>query len=74
MLAALLSGSYGFFHLLGWREHVSSVYATAAPHAGKVVMGLAYAAAYFGFVLAVPILTLAAGIFAVLSRALPGSR
>ena len=74
VLAAILAALYGLFHLLGWREHVSSVYATAAPDGGKVVMGLAYAAAYFGFVLAAPILALAAGIFALLGRILAGSR
>jgi transcription initiation factor TFIIIB Brf1 subunit/transcription initiation factor TFIIB len=71
VLAAILSALYGLFHLLGWREHVSSVYATAGLDAGKVAMGFAYAAAYFASVLCVPVLVLAAGIFAVLRRILP---
>jgi hypothetical protein len=69
-LAALVAAAYGVVHALGWREHVSVVFATSGGGGGQMVMGLLYVAGYFGFVLLVPVLVPAAGVFALLSRLL----
>lgn len=66
--AALLVGVYTLFHVLGWREHVSAVYATSGARTGPAVAGVLYALSYFGVVLVAPILAVAAGILAMLQR------
>ena len=67
-IAAFIAMLYGIGHVLGWREHVSSVFATSAGPISHIVMGLLYAIAYFGFVLVAPWLVLAAILFVILSR------
>ena len=73
-VAACIAMTYGAGHVLGWREYVSSVFATSAGPSSHIVMGLLYAIAYFGFVLVAPVLVLAAVIFALLSRLFAGIR
>ncbi|HUX02895.1 MAG: hypothetical protein WBD63_11515 [Phycisphaerae bacterium] len=67
-VAAFIAMAYGVGHVLGWREYVSSVFATSAGSSSHIIMGLLYAIAYFGFVLVAPLLVLAAALFAILSR------
>src|SRR5687768_6840370 len=65
-------------HLAGLREHTTFISGTSASEANGVassaVLGMIYLVSYFGFVLGVPILTLAAGIFAGLSAVTNGFR
>jgi hypothetical protein len=66
-VAAALSVSFLMCHLLGWRQHVSFLSGTMPAESNQeVLMGLVYCATYFGFVLVVPILVVAAGLFALL--------
>ena len=67
-VAACVAMAYGVAHVLGWREYVSSVFATSAGPNSHIIMGLLYAITYFGFVLLAPLLVLAAVLFAILSR------
>jgi len=67
-IAAFIAMLYGIGHVLGWREYVSSVFATSAGPSSHIVMGLLYAIAYFGFVLVAPWLVLAAILFLLLSN------
>jgi hypothetical protein len=66
--AALIAMAYGVAHILGWQEYVCHVFATSTGPNIQVVTGLLYAMAYLGFVLTVPLFTLAAVILAILSR------
>ena len=69
-IAAVLAIGYLVVHLLGWREYAGFLSGTL-PSGGsefRVVLGLLYVVAYFGFVLAMPILLIAAGVFALLLR------
>jgi hypothetical protein len=68
--AGLLVVIYALFHVLGWREHVSAVYATSSARPVAAVAGILYALSYFALVLLAPILAVAAGILAVLQRVL----
>ena len=66
--AAALALLYLVFHLLGWREYTSFFSGTLPEgNAGtlRILLGLFYALAYFGFVLVVPILVMGAAVFAV---------
>ena len=63
--AVLLSAVFAGVHLAGWRELTTMLSATAVEgytFAGTAARGAAYLLAYFGFVLGVPILLIAAGI------------
>ncbi len=62
--ALALSLLYAVCHGLGWREH------TAFLSGGEPLglRGVIYVVAYLGFVLVVPILVLAAGVFGLLLR------
>jgi hypothetical protein len=73
-IAAALAAVYLLLHLLGGREHVGFLCGSLpSGDAGpwQLTKGALYLLAYFGFVLAVPVLVLAAGIFSALLR-LPG--
>ncbi len=62
---------YVVLHLLEWREYTGFLSGTIAPGAAgtrQAVMGAFYVFAYLGFVLAVPILLLASGIFSLSLR------
>lgn len=64
--AALIAGAYAILHAAGWREHVSILSGTLSEAGGSFATqawqaGL-YLVAYFGFVILVPILLLAAAI------------
>src|SRR5688500_18012604 len=69
--AILATLFYVACHLVGLREHTTFISGTSASEANGVassaVFGMIYLVSYFGFVLGLPILTLAAGIFAGLS-------
>lgn len=68
-IAILVAVAYLACHWLGWRVYASFLSGTGATgEDGKLplVLGAVYVVAYMGFVLATPILVLAAGIFAVL--------
>ncbi len=70
--AAAVCLLYAVCHVLGWREYTAFLSGSAP--AGEpadlcLVLGIVYAAAYFGFVLVAPILLLASGIFALLLHA-----
>ncbi len=59
---------YVVLHLLGWRQYTCFLSGTIAPGAvgtRHAMMGVFYVFAYFGFVLAVPILLLASAIFSL---------
>ena len=72
VLAATLAALFLVCHLAGWREQ-TSVLCGQLPKGGAeadwaLATGLAYALFYFALVLIVPILVLAAGVFALLQR------
>jgi len=70
--AAVLSIVFGVAHLFGLRENVSFLSGTLTGASSmSLFWGVVYAALYFMFVLLVPILILAAGIFYVLQRLWP---
>ena len=70
--ALLLAVLFAACELAGFREHTTFISGTAASvDAGissSVTLGLIYMLAYFGFVLATPILLIAAGLLAVFRR------
>ena len=71
VMAATLAAMFLVCLVAGWRENTSFLCGT--PPAGEsadlaILLGLCYALSYFAFVLLVPILVLAAAIFAVLLR------
>lgn len=70
--ALLLAVIYAGCELCGWREHTTFISGTAssvdAGFGTSAVYGLIYMLAYFGFVLAAPILILAAAILALWQR------
>jgi hypothetical protein len=72
--AALFLILYGVCECAGWREHTTFLTGTATSETDSLQMsserGLIYMMFYFGFVLVVPILVLAAGIFRVIARIL----
>lgn len=72
--AAVIALAFGIFHLLGWREQTSFISGTvgSGETSVDVVAGMLYAASYFAFVVAAPILAIASVAFAVLTRLLPG--
>jgi len=67
-IAVILSLGYFAAELLGWREYAGFLSGTLPADGSefRAVLGALYVAAYFGFVLAVPILLIAAGLFALL--------
>lgn len=71
--ALLLAVLFGVCELAGWREHTTFISGTVTTAAtginASVMFGLIYMLAYFGFVLAAPILFLAAA-FLILWRRL----
>ena len=70
-VAAVLAAVYWLLHLLGWREQVGFLSGNFPSGSGArwpLLQGVVYLLSYFAFVLAVPILVLAAGIFSVFSR------
>ena len=70
--ALLLAIFFGVCELAGWREHTTFISSTAtSAEAGSnssVTFGLVYMLAYFGFVLAAPILLMAAGLLMAWER------
>ncbi len=68
LVAAAITAGYLAAHLAGWRDAASVLSGTPVGWGGEleVAKGLAYAGLHFGFVLATPILTIAAVVFAVL--------
>lgn len=70
--ALLLVVVFGLCELAGWREHTTFISGTAvsadAGISSSVTFGLIYMLAYFGFVLAAPILLLAASFLAFWKR------
>ena len=76
--AVLIALFYVICHLLDWREHTTFLSgSTAFPDMSIKVsgtMGMIYIFAYLGFVLAVPILLLAAAILAFIERFLTSKR
>lgn len=73
--ATVLTLLFAVTHLAGWRDHVSILSGTvpvgALGREATVGFGVAYVMLYFAVVLAVPVLILAAGIFAFLQRRSP---
>ncbi len=76
-IATVLAGVYCLLHLLGWREQVGFLSGNFPSGTGArwpLLQGVVYLFSYFAFVLAVPILVLAAGIFSALLRLPPGGK
>jgi hypothetical protein len=69
-LALGLLGALAVFHLLGWRDDTRFI-SGSAPVNFTVVRGLLYALAYFGAVVASPILLLAASLLTFYRRLRP---
>ena len=70
-IAAVLGAIYCWVHLLGWREQVGFLSGNLPPGDARkwpLLQGAIYLLSYFVFVLGVPILVLAAGIFSALLR------
>jgi hypothetical protein len=70
--AASLAAVYGLLHLFGLRDY-ATVLSGGLPAADSspslaAFLGLAYVLAYFGWVIAVPVLVLASGVLAALER------
>ena len=77
VMAVTLAAMFLVCLVAGWRENTSFLCGT--PPAGEsadlaILLGLCYALSYFAMVLLVPILVLAAAIFAVLLRLSGGQR
>lgn len=66
--AATIASVYMLLHVSGFREETGFLSGTTAPGTWRMAMGFFYVCAYFGFVLAVPVLLLGSGIFALLLR------
>jgi len=70
--AVVLTVLFGMAHLAGWREYTSFISGTSADTtlSPMVVsfLGLGYLVVYFAFILAVPILLIAAGVLALWNR------
>jgi hypothetical protein len=62
--ALLVAVAFGAVHGLGWREETRFLSGTP----GNAIEGVLYLLAYFGFVLVLPTLVLAASILALLDR------
>lgn len=74
--AAALAAVYWGLHLAGLRDYATVLSgglpsADASPGVASV-LGMLYVLSYFGWVIAVPVLVLASGILAALSRLFPG--
>ncbi len=69
-VAIVLALGYLVAELLGWREYAGFLSGTLPAGASefRAALGLLYVIAYLGFVLAAPILLIAAGLFALLLR------
>jgi|ERR1043166_3205295 hypothetical protein len=72
MRALLLAVIFGACELAGWREHTTFISGTTvsadAAISSSITCGLIYMLAYFGFVLAAPILLIAAVLLSVVNR------
>jgi hypothetical protein len=68
LVALLLAVVYGLLHVAGGRAEVGILSGTLAGSDLDRLFGLAYALAWFGFVLVVPVLLLAISIAALLRR------
>ena len=70
--AVLISFVFAICHFLGWREHTTFLSGSTASASMSIkasgTLGVTYVLAYFGFVLAVPILLIAAAILFGLER------
>jgi membrane protease YdiL (CAAX protease family) len=70
--AAILSLLFAIAHALGWRAYTTIISGTVPDGVASVRLGMAagatYALLYFAFVLAVPILLIGSGLFAILLR------
>ena len=70
--ALLLVLFFGICELAGWREHTTFISGTVTTADtginASVTFGLIYMLAYFGFVLAAPILLVAAGLLTIWRR------
>jgi hypothetical protein len=75
--ALLLVVVFGICELAGWREHTTfisgTVTSTDAGINASATLGLIYMLAYFGFVLAAPILIIAAFVIFILRRVCRGA-
>jgi len=76
--ALLLAALFAVCEIAGWREHTTFVSGTAtsvdSAVGTSVVLGLTYMLAYFGFVLAAPVLVIAALVLSAILRVSPLSR
>ena len=66
--AAILTLCYAALHLAGLRVHAAFLSGTPVGGTLATLAGLVYVLAYFSFVIAVPILLIAAVVLAVISR------
>jgi hypothetical protein len=77
VMALAIAVIFGVCHAAGWREHTTLLSGTPASAEKNwrfsEMLGVTYMVAYFGFVLLVPILLLAAGILAGWQRCLMSS-
>ncbi len=75
--ALLLAVLFGICELAGWREHTTfisgTVTSTDTGINASVTLGLIYMLAYFGFVLAAPVLIIAALVIFIFRRACRGA-
>ena len=76
--ALLLATLFVGCHVAGWRDYTTfisgSTSSASVSFNVSVVLGLIYMLAYFGCVLAVPILLLAAAILSAIQRIFPSKR
>ena len=73
IVAVLSAQPYLVGQLLGWREYTSFICGNLPATDTQLALGLIYVVSYLTFVLAVPILALAAAILALLQRVFPES-
>jgi hypothetical protein len=66
--ALALALVYGALHLAGLRDDASFLSGTEPPDAFGTPLGLAYVIAYFAFVVAAPILAIAAALWALANK------
>ena len=76
--AALITLAFCICHVLGWRAHTTFLTGTPSEAGANLitsaVLGTAYMAAYFGFVLLTPVLLLAAAILLAWQRLMASGR
>ena len=74
-IAATFAAVYLAVHLLGWREQTSFLSGTMPQGTAGTefaVKGILYVLAHFAFVLGTPVFLLAAGVFTLLLKWMPG--